>query len=341
MKSSRGELIIIRQYSTYPLPLIGKWYNENVGKVRILDISSHESHKFLSKKRLICQWLKAFFKWLPEIPSFKDNKIYCTSAHLPFLFICRLFNRYLGNYHVYLHNFYIHGLGRNQWVKKVLSFLLNNDNITLIVQSESEVDYYKNLSAKSDIKFVPFCSDFKPITDKLPPGIKLPKSFIFTGGYTNRDYALILELANRFTYKNFVIVASSLNHIRPSDTTSNVTLIHDLPPEQFESLLAASQIVIVPLKEDVGSSGQMLSISAIRNKKPTIYTNLPIISYFFKSKAGYPYTIGDIESMTSALKSCLNDIEAGTINRNECITDTDDEFTTEYQLHKIRSIMGL
>jgi len=226
-------------------------------------------------------------------------------------------------------------------VKKILSFLLHNPNITMIVQSESEIDYYKRLSIEPEVVFVPYCSDFKPISGNLPNWVKLPETFIFTGGYTNRDYKLILELSKRFPQNDFVIVASTLNQIQLSDSTSNVTILYDLPSEQFESILAASQIVIVPLKEDVGSSGQMLSISAIRNDKPVIYTNLPVINYFFKSPKNYPYAIGDIESITHALKSCLNDIKYDNFNHLKNSSDVKDEFTTKHQLHKIRSIMGL
>ena len=87
----------------------------------------------------------------------------------------------------------------------------------------------------------------------------------------------------------------------------NVTLLYNLPKDQFESILTGAEVVIVPLREDVGASGQMLAISAARNAKPVVYTDLSVISYFFSDGAGIPYRLGDLDSLSAGLHALLSD----------------------------------
>lgn len=245
-----------------------------------------------------------------------------------------------GDYHVYFHNFYLHGLGRKPVVKQILKFLLDNTHLTIFTQSEGEIDYYRSLSTKASLKFIPFCSDFTPITGQFPTEAAIPESYIFTGGYTNRDYPLMFSLASRFPDQKFVFVASSLNGISVPPSLSNVTLLCDLPKNQFESLLAGAEIVVVPLKEDVGASGQMLAISAMRNGKPIIYTDLPVISYFFSNGSGLSYKMGDIESLSAALSAYLSD-EAVMQSNGQAALDRSRQFTIANQTPLIYESMGL
>lgn len=178
---------------------------------------------------------------------------------------------------------------------------MNNKNITLIVQTPNEKNYYRTISSKIRIEFVPYCSDFSPQKSTS----KQTESYIFTGGYTNRDYKLIRKLADEFPKEKFVIIASALNKDCDS-MPSNIFIEKEVPNDKFEEILSNSTVVIVPLKEDVGSSGQMLCISAMRNRKPIIYTDISSINYYFTSASGFPYQIGDINSLKQALSTCLN-----------------------------------
>ena len=104
------------------------------------------------------------------------------------MLFARLFGKILGdNHHLYLHNFYIHSLGKNKYVQMVLRFLMNNDNLTLMAQTPGEIDFYRRLSERINILFVPYCSDVK----EQHTDVKLDDGYIFTGGYTNRDLSLI------------------------------------------------------------------------------------------------------------------------------------------------------
>lgn len=336
-----SKILVIQQYPHYPLPPVVESYREEGIPVERWNVCSKKTRDFASKGWLIRLWGATFLRWIPKIGKLKNKTIFATAAHLPLLAIAKLFGRMMGDYKIYLDNFYLHSLGQNKAIRFTLSWLIANPRVTIFTYSPTEVDYFKNLSALPAVTFIPFCSDFNPVIDRLPEDFheklsaltsKLSDNpittsegkpgYIFTGGYSNRDYNLIYRLAERFPSIPFVIVASSLNRLSElTKTPSNILLYTDLPNHQFESILAASTIVIIPLREDVGASGQMLAISALRNNKPTIYTDLPVISYFFKpatitnlaeqqephSEAGIPYTLGDLESLSTALTALTTD----------------------------------
>lgn len=297
-------------------------------------------------------WLATFFRWIPRIGQLKNRTIFATAAHLPLLAIAKLFGWAMGDYHIYIDNFYIHSLGQNNLVRCLLAWLIANPRVTIFTYSEKEVEYFHNLSPRPGVEFIPFCSDFTPITNDLPAGVALPEKYIFTGGYSNRDYDLIFRLAERFPEQSFVVVASSLNKLieRPK-IPSNILLLTDLPTSQFESLLAASSVVIIPLRQDVGASGQMLAISALRNAKPTIYTDLSVISYFFTAdyrkhtsadgannedtSCGLPYRLGNLDSLSNQLAVLLKN-PALLMRLTENTRFASAEFTKAHQLQLFR-----
>ncbi|MDE5690530.1 MAG: hypothetical protein K2I38_07575 [Duncaniella sp.] len=333
-------MVVLNQYKSYGLPSVAEWYAANGGEVRLLYISEAPKPGFLSKKRLLCEWAKAFFKWAVQPLTFRNRVVYCISAQLPFMLICRLAGPALGNCRVYFHNFYLHELGRKPLVKRILKFLLADSRFTILTQSEGEIGYYRALSSKVNLKFIPFCSDFTPVASTHPKPTGLPDSYVFTGGYTNRDYPLMFRLAGRFPDRHFVFVASSLNAIECPPSLTNVTLMRDLPKDQFEAVLTGAEVVIVPLREDVGASGQMLAVSAARNAKPVVYTDLSVINYFFSDGAGIPYSLGDLDSLAAGLQALLSDPDL----RERCgrkALERSRNFTMDAQLPLLRDVMGI
>lgn len=100
-------MVVLNQYKSYGLPSVAEWYAANGGEVRLLYISEASKSGFLSKKGLLREWTKAFFKWAVQPLTFRNRIVYCTSAQLPFMLICRLAGLALGDCRVYFHNFYI------------------------------------------------------------------------------------------------------------------------------------------------------------------------------------------------------------------------------------------
>jgi glycosyltransferase involved in cell wall biosynthesis len=225
-------------------------------------------------------------------------------------------------------------------VQVILRFLFKNPKCTLIVQSPKEVDFYKKLTS-IPVEFVPYCADVNPIietTFDFPP-----ESYIFTGGYTNRDYSVVLECAVAFPGQLFVVVVSHLNvDFKEKNIPANVMLFKNIPNADFEMLLDHSKIVLVPLKSDVGASGQMLCLSAMQHKKPIIYSDISCINYYFENQiSGISYPLGDGEALVNELGKLIGNTKLqNTLGENAC-KNYINHFTSAHRDAKLFEIFSL
>ncbi len=271
------------------------------------------SKMFMSKGEILIREIQCFVKLLFGVKRLKDKKNISFAGHYAYMLLTRLFGRYLGSgYHLYMYNFYVHSLGSKKIVKRILKFLLNSEYVTVIVQSPDEMDYFNRL-AKNAAHFIPYCENPGFTTDS---SISIEGDYLFTGGYTNRDYSLILECARRNPGIKFVLVVSRSNKdIGPKELPSNVVLYEEIDHSLFNGLMSKSVGVIVPLKENVGASGQMLSLGAMKMAKPVIYADISSINYYFKeNNCGIPYKMGSIESLNDAVhKLYYGEIDRGRI----------------------------
>lgn len=294
----------------------------------------NRKYRFATKKEVVIKEAKALIKLLLSLPTLRNAKVYCVSGQYACMLIFKLLGPLMGKEaRLYLHNFYLHGLSKNNTVRKVLRFLMSSKRITLIAQTPNEESFFRGLSTKIGIRFVPYCGDM--LLEYTERNI-IDEGYIFTGGYTNRDYQIMSRLAYMMPNQRFVFVCSKLNEdfIVPS----NVKVYKDIPTDQFQNLLMKSAIVVIPLKEDVGSSGQMLCLQAMRCAKPIVYCNVSAISYYFKNGCGYPYKIGDIESLSSAVNDALsNKIEnIGKNARQESMN-----YTKDKELKMVDEVIGI
>ena len=293
------KLITIDSYASYG-DVYGDYLRQKGYNVKHIFFKDNPPQMFPSKKQILRNEITAIFKLICRINELKDTIVYCRGCHFAVLFLFCIFNQKLRQSHLYLHNFYLHSLGKKKIIQLILTLLLKPQNIALILQHPEEEKYYKKLKRNLRTHFIPYCSDYFPKEYNQEEY----SNYIFTGGYTNRDYVLVENLAQLYPLENFIIVASELNQM-PS-LSNNITLYKQLPREDFEELLTKSKIVLVPLKDDTGSSGQMLCISAMRNRKPIIYANVSSINYYFTPESGYPYEIGNVDSIKDAFQKCID-----------------------------------
>lgn len=131
------------------------------------------------------------------------------------------------------------------------------------------------------------------------------EGFIFTGGYSNRDYDLLLNAA-RGVPAPVVIVASSRNEIH-APLNEHTTVHRDLPEREFEDLLARSRIVAMPLKSQGEACGQSVLLRVLRNGKPLVATRHESIEEYLG--ADYPGFVArdDVEAMRATLLRALSD----------------------------------
>jgi glycosyltransferase involved in cell wall biosynthesis len=129
--------------------------------------------------------------------------------------------------------------------------------------------------------------------------------FIFTGGYSNRDYDLLLN-ATQHVPAPVVIVASSRNEIRVP-LGEKATVHRDLPEGEFEALLARSRVVAMPLKSQGEACGQSVLLRVLRNGKPLVATRHESIEEYLGTD--YPGFVArdDVNAMRLTLERALSD----------------------------------
>jgi glycosyltransferase involved in cell wall biosynthesis len=227
----------------------------------------------------------------------KEAVIICEYCHYSVL----LFGKWLGFFGsrkpIYLINFYIHGYYNTPIVRKILGFLLT-ENVGLMAYSSSDREYFKTINPKADIRFAPWSGEESFEIDPLQ---KKDDDYIFAGGYANRDYDLVIRCARKFPHQQFIIVCSKLNVIMESQP-SNVCIIRDVSKKEYHTFMANSMATIIPLKNNVGSSGQMAAIASMQFGKITFYPDFDMVSQYFENeKSGFMYRAGDADSLSLTL----------------------------------------
>ena len=142
-----------------------------------------------------------------------------------------------------------------------------------IVFSEWEIGLYEaNLGiARERMHFLPY-GDWSPETGEVAPAAAAG-DYYFAGGYSNRDYPALIA-AFRAIPAQLLIVCSALNkELVDSELPDNVTVLRDLPSEQFDTYLRGAKACIIPLKHDSGASGQIVMLRLMRNKKAIVATD--------------------------------------------------------------------
>jgi glycosyltransferase involved in cell wall biosynthesis len=268
--------------------------------------------KFSSKAEIDALHARCLMKLPIPFRRFRNSRVICLGGHYAWMVMVKVFAPILPQeFHLYLYNFYLHSLGSNRFVRGTLRGLLNSTKITVIAQSPGDLEYFSDLALNAPV-FIPYCEeDYQLPTkfDLVPEG-----PYLFAGGYSNRDYDVVLNCARIMTDQQFIVAASRLNkEFSDGETPPNVRVYRDLDFERFHGLLEKSTAVIVALKENVGSSGQMVCIAAMRFGKPVIYTDVSAISYYFEgNRSGIPYEIGNARSLAGAIAK-LNDLSAEAI----------------------------
>ena len=269
--------------------------------------SPFTNKKLYGKKRIVGCILLNFlfsFRYILKKRMYDSVLLNGMLVTLPYLLLVRMFPFSNIARKIVVILFYIHSLGSNKIIQNILKLLLNNNNIILLVQSIYEKNYYSQLLDKPKIIYFPYCQGEILVSGRYGTG----EEYIFAGGYTNRDYDSLFKAAEKINYK-FIIICSKLNNIS-NDFPSNVKILEDVDESVFFSYLKNSKIVIVPLKEETGSSGQIISLAAMHFKKPIIYCNTSSLAdYFDDGIDGICYRKGDAIDLSNKISYLLSNIE--------------------------------
>jgi hypothetical protein len=275
------------------------------------------SSKLGTIARLALHESRDVFRLLPlALRNSKHKTVFvCSTSHYAALLSARLASVFGARTEVFLFNFYLHELGALAPVRLVLKTLLSG-RVGLVVQSPNEVDYYSRLAPTATVEYQPL--GFAPIAAS-GIGVKT-EDYVFSGGYTNRDYDLYVAAAELLYPLPFVLACATANRL-PAALPANLRIIRDCSSTEFYRTMGAARLVVLPLKKDVGSSGQMVALAAMQLAKCVIYTDIPVVGqYFSDGQTGIACPIGDLDRLVALIARWYPD-EAGAerIGRAACV----------------------
>jgi glycosyltransferase involved in cell wall biosynthesis len=87
-----------------------------------------------------------------------------------------------------------------------------------------------------------------------------------------------------------------------------VDLRRELDWDAFHQALVGARAVLVPLRERVGSSGQMVTLAAMQLGKVTFVPDVDAVAqYLVDGESGIVYPLGDDAALLAALRAHLDD----------------------------------
>ena len=182
-----------------------------------------------------------------------------------------------------------------------------------LVQRSCEVDAYSNALRLPPSKFcfVPYHSTvFETKLNIRDDG------FIFAGGDSDRDYALLVRAVTGLSYK-VVIAALQRDHFTSLLIPNNVEIV-TVNAVEFLDLVARARLIVVPLKalpQHVG--GEQTYINAMTVGKPTIVTDLNANDYIENNVTGILTPAGNVDALReSIIKVMQNHDFALSLGRN-------------------------
>ncbi|MFC1596069.1 glycosyltransferase [Candidatus Margulisiibacteriota bacterium] len=126
----------------------------------------------------------------------------------------------------------------------------------------------------------------------------------FAGGVSNRDYAVLKNLALADAGLNFKIVSTAAQIKQLGVLPPNIEAGTELEPASFEEALLRSKAVIIPLKDPNVVSGQLVLISALQAGKVVfISKNIFLEDWLNSSETGqFIFTYRDAVELTNLIK---------------------------------------
>jgi glycosyltransferase involved in cell wall biosynthesis len=245
-----------------------------------------------------CQFIKYLIMHRKMINQYQSLIVTGNNVALATLLLRKL--RILKNPKVVWWGFFLHS-NFSINIYKVLHVFFESKHVVYVLFSYFEESLYEKVFGK------------KTSTLVLPYGIwneeiAIPteeKDYYFAGGYSNRDYIPLIEAFRDSPYK-LIIIASKLNvELETIQIPENVKILRDVDKITFHKYMDHSRGVIIPLKNNLGASGQMVTLNAMARSKLIIINNNSIMKeYIVNQDSGYV-----VQDIKKDLINLLNKIE--------------------------------
>jgi hypothetical protein len=171
--------------------------------------------------------------------------------------------------------------------------------IYCVLSSEELETFPRSWGVDPDrVRFTPFCFTLTEEELAMPTS---EDGGVFAGGDSMRDYGPLLDVAEGLPERVTIASASLEERSRPNTTVSRVS------HEQFNSLLRAASVVVVPLLAAERSAGQQTYLNAMALGKLVVVTDAPgVRDHVEDGVTGLVVAGGDPRALADALRWALD-----------------------------------
>jgi len=201
---------------------------------------------------------------------------------------------------------------KDRMYKIIKTVLFKNIHFSMIYfkNTEGYQKYYKIKPNK--FKYVPYKINSYNLVINTPIS---DEGYIFTGGKSRRDFATFIEAIKDLPYPVKIITPVNKellingSYIDEKDIPPQVELIHDDgTPESFMKYIAASKLVVLPIKkENISASGLGVYIVSMALKKCVIISKGPAVDDIITPDMAYLVPPGDVTALRNAIKKVYTD----------------------------------
>jgi glycosyltransferase involved in cell wall biosynthesis len=198
---------------------------------------------------------------------------------------------------------FVHDQRLRQLVNLLLR-LLKTDELEFIVFSEAERRNLIEIVGLPSSRVHRVVYRGKSLESSAAP--ETDGGYIFTGGYSNRDYETFFAAVGTLQDK-VVAVASALNNV--GDPPPNVTLRLDISWDEFEELIEGCALLVLPLREGGEACGQGVLVRGIQHARPVVATRHDsLVDYLGNDYSGF-VPARDPNALRVAIERGLHDVD--------------------------------
>jgi len=152
----------------------------------------------------------------------------------------------------------------------------NTNNVLFLGNSELRKASNTHKKYIDRFKFLPFCVDTEFWSNKSKKDLSKNKNIIFVGNDGNRDFELLIKLAESLKEFNFIVVSS--NEVFKEINLPNVKIYNgfwgsdQISDSDLKELYLESKLSIIPLKDTYQPSGQSVALQSMSLGIPVMIT---------------------------------------------------------------------
>lgn len=165
--------------------------------------------------------------------------------------------------------------------KRLQKSLAKNADADIILNSPESREKWENhlgVSFAAKVSVIPDVYDSNEFFEK--PEVH-ERKYCFTGGMNNRNWKIVVELADFFMNVEFICVALKDDFERQVETIpSNMHVFFDIPAEQYYELMRGAYLVLLPLRDN-RVSGLINIIKSAQYGVPCMSSSTPATKQYY------------------------------------------------------------